>query len=366
MFDILLPQYNAIGNFGRSARCFLTCLLALGLLATSNSSGMAVSPQQKKPATRAKKKSRDTAVLRGQIAYGKYAAHKIDLVDIEVKLYQQVTLPPVPVPDGFEDATPEKQQEWLEKFEESDQGKQFIEKRKQILDSANVFDIRVEKDGSFILYDVPPGMYGIQGRTDKQIDGTTYAFEVFGELEVKKEVDEIPLAPVEVVVTPLLKYQQDAPSINVKTYDDKDELTLDLYKDKYLFVGFWSTESPDREFQSKVQSMYNDLKEKYPLKLLSICVDENRRDAVNYIIKNKLREGSHGFTGGWEHSTIEAYGVRSIPSLWLIDPQRKIIMTQYEFMQAFQGGKPNLTEIVADRIDGKDVPTPADEKTEEQ
>ena len=60
--------------------------------------------------------------------------------------------------------------------------------------------------------------------------------------------------------------------------------------------------------------MVGDLKDKYDLALLSICMDEDRRTAVKHIVKNQYELGLHGFTNGREHETVDRYGVRSTPT----------------------------------------------------
>lgn len=306
--------------------------------------------------------SDDTAVVRGRIAFERGEKQKIPYEQLEVKLRERVEVPPVPVPKDFPKRKPAEQAKWLDAFEKSAAGEKFIKKREKLIDDAKVFDVLIEKNGSFVVYDVPSGVYGIQGRLDKEIKGTTHAYEVYGEISVSPKVDEVPLAPILIEITPLLKYEQDAPSIEVSTYNNKSNLNLSTFKGKYLFVNFWSTENPDVKIQKQVQQMYLDLKDKHPIKLLSICIDEKRKAAIKFIIDQKLKEGSHGFTDGWEHPTVDAYGVRSTPSFWLINPDRKIIMTQYNFGQAFNAGNRELTQIVSDRIEGKDKPTPADAK----
>ena len=306
--------------------------------------------------------SDDTAVVRGRIAFERGEKQKIPYTDMEVKLRERVELPAAPVPRDFEKRTPAERKKWVEAFEKSPAGKKFVKRREQLIEDAKVFDVLIEKNGSFVVYDVPTGIYGIQSRLDKEIDGTTYAYEVFGEIAVSPKVDEVPLAPILIEITPLLKQNQKAPPIAVSTYDNKAKLGLNTFKGRYVFVNFWSTENPDIEPQKQVQKMYTDLKGKYSIALLSICIDEKRKAAVKFILEKNLREGSHGFTGGWEHPTVDGFGVRSTPSFWLIDPRGKIIMTQYNFGQIFANDNRSMTQIVSDRIEGKDTPTPAAKK----
>jgi len=181
-------------------------------------------------------------------------------------------------------------------------------------------------------------------------------------------MDDIPLKPMRVEVTPLIKAGEPAPPVAVRTHDNKLLLELDhaAFKEKMVFLNFWTSKSPSSAAEQKmVQAMYSKLKQKHPLKLISICVDgdpkspsQARKAALKYIIKNELKEGSHGFTDGVEHRTIFDYGVRSFPSFCLIGEDGKVKMSQFEVSQAMRI-KPDLQTIVEDRISGKDAPTPA-------
>ena len=309
---------------------------------------------------------KEEAVLRGKIGYDRTRAESwegnklvIPYGDIPAKLRQRVTVPPPPLPAGFNQLSNQQKMEWEKKFVATEAGKKFLENKKRLIEAGHAFDLKFEKDGSFVVYDVPVGVYGIQGRVDKKIGDTTYGFEVFGQVEVLEDVDQLDLEPMRVEVTPLMKSKQIAPPVSVKTHDNGATLTLKNYEDKYLFINFWTAASPTSVQEQKlVQAMHAALKKKYPIKLLSINVDADRKKSLQYIISNRLSEGSHGFSGGVENRTLFDYGVRSLPSFWLIGQDGKILMSQYEIAQAMRV-KPDITTIVSDRIEGKDAPTPA-------
>ena len=283
---------------------------------------------------------------------------KVTFEEIKSRLIESPKIPSAPIPENWAEMKPEDRFEWIQEFESSDEGKEFIADRKRILESRRAFDVNIEKNGDFVIFDVPSGVYSLEGRIDKKFGGASYGFEIFGQIEVLKDVDEIELDPIQVAVTPQLESGQQAPPIDVKTHDDEEVLTLDMFKGKYLFICFWISSSPSAEFQAKLQEMYVEMKDKQPLRMLAICVDEDRKQAVDYIVKQKLREGSRGFSDGLENRTLFDYGVRSFPSFWLIDPEGKIAMTQSEFAQAFRN-EDDLAVIIANRIVGKDSPTPA-------
>ena len=320
----------------------------------------------KKPSKRQK-----LVTVRGKIDQSKNAGKfKINVKEIETTLNQQVDLPRAPFPKNWDNASPAAKVKWMGQFEASATGRRFVARNKQILEDAPAFNLRFSPKGEFVVYDVPPGVYGLQGRVDKEIDGILHAFEVFAKITIAPDVDEVTLDPLPVLVTPLLVSGKPAPPISVLTHDGKARLTLDApkLKGKYVFVNFWSTEDYQNkatgvDHQKNVQKMVTDLKDKYDVALLNICMDEDRRAAVKHIMKNQYKMGLHGFTTGRDHETVDRYGVRSTPTGFLIDPERNIAMSQYEFYNLTKV-KDSLSTVIEDRITGKDKPTPAAEEKE--
>ncbi len=342
-------------------------LLTIATLAFDCSPVMAQRPNQA-----AKKKAKDdekeeACTVKGQVVFDKnysesWDGHKLSVPfeEIVTRLFERVQIPPVPFPKNWAEMKPEDRQEWIKAYDASDEGKAYIAKRDKIVKEAKAFDVKFEEGGKFVIYDVPPSVYGLQGRVDKEIEGTKYAFEVFGQIEVLKDVDEIVLDPIQIAVTPLLETGQIAPPISVNIFKgDENKLTLAANKGKYVFVNFWISTSPSAAYQKQVQEMQTKLKEKFAINLFSICVDEDREEAVKFIKKAQLREGKHGFTSGMYHRAILDYGVRAIPSVWLVDPDGKILMSQFDFAQVFRANQSDLATAVANRIEGKDIPTPA-------
>lgn len=307
--------------------------------------------------------ARDGAAIRGKIVQSSHKGFDIPLQELNTQLFEQVFLPDPPLPANWKDMQVEQRQAWIKEFEESEKGKQFLANNEKLLDKAQVYDVKIDDQGEFAVYDVPPGTYALRGRVDKEMNKRNFAFEIFGEVKVLKDVDELLLDPIMVTVTPLLVAGESAPEFSLKTYDNSATLVPSQFRGKYVFLNFWSTESsPSVEFQAEIQKMYTRLQSKHPLELLSVNVDTNRKTAIEHIKKAKL-QGRHGFTDGWDHSTLQAYGVRAIPSQWLLDPEGKILMTNMDFRRAFIAGKRDLATIVDDRIEGKDVPTPADQQS---
>ena len=320
-----------------------------------------------------KKKEERLATVQGVIKNDARKSFRVSYDEIKTALRRVVNPTPPPVPSNFKDMKPQDQQKWLADFYKSSKGKQYLKKREKQLLEAVSFDVKYNDDGDFTIYDVPVGEYGLQGRIDKEIDGIKYGFEVFARIKVLPDVDQIKLQPIPVTITPLFQKGQPAPPLNVKTSKGQ-ALTFDLeaYKDHYIFLNFMNTTDLTPGYQAQVQAMYKAIGKSHKVKLVTIVMDKDRTKAIRWLLKKKFTEGSYGFTKGWDNNkTIDAYGVRSTPSGWLISPDadRKIMMSQHEFFSLARISD-SVTGIIRDRIDGKDTPTlatpPEKEEGEEE
>lgn len=315
------------------------------------------------PATRSAKT--DGTTIKGKIEFDKQRSKSwnggelvIPLGELQIKLYEQVELTPVPFPENWKEMKPEEQQAWAKKFEESDAGRKFFADREEQIAGAKEFEVIIEKNGSFVIYDIPPGIYDLRGLVFKDIQGTQFGFEVFGRIDVAKDMDEIRLPPIQIAATPMLKAGEAAPPISVETFDGKNKIELSQFAGNYLLLSFWMAQAPSAEFQTTIQNAFAKIKERYPIRLLSVCVDDDPKKTVDVIKEKELKLGSHGFTRGLEHRTLFDYGIRGYPSFWLISPDGKIALAPGDFATALRANA-ELSEILANKIEGKDLPTPA-------
>ena len=168
---------------------------------------------------------------------------------------------------------------------------------------------------------MPAGEYAIQGRYDRKIGEVNYAYEVFGKLDVGKDVDEIELDPIRVEITPQYPRGEPAPPFKVTTYNDQANLELKLFKGKLLLINFWSAESPvAAKEQEAVQATLKKIPAEEKYNVLSINIDKDRTKALKLLSdgilkdekRKKLLKGSHGFTLGSGNPSLFNYGIRAV------------------------------------------------------
>lgn len=297
----------------------------------------------------------DGATLKGRIVVPPRFAENLKPNEIEINLLEQVEAEDPPIPENWSSLTAEQQDEWLAEFEASESGKKYIEEQEGRIAAAKKLPLTLEPDGKFVLYDVPAAIYSISGKTEKEIAGRKFVFEVFGQLEVLPAAQEILLGDLEVVVSPIFKAGDDVPNLQLETIDGQ-KFELKSYKGKYLLVNFWSASSPPAvNFQKNLQKIIGELPKDQPVELLAISIDQQKA-VVEEFIKVNGQVGRAVVLGGWNHPAVEEFGLHAIPSLWLIDPQGKFLATDTELGVALRDSGLTLAEILAAKLQGKEIP----------
>ncbi len=105
-----------------------------------------------------------------------------------------------------------------------------------------------------------------------------------------------------------------------------DTIRLSSLRGKYVLVDFWASWCrPCRVESPNLVAAYNKYHDK-GFTIFSVSLDNNRQSWINAIEKDDLGQWYHvSDLKGWHSSAAAAYGVTSIPSNFLLDPQGKII-----------------------------------------
>ena len=115
-----------------------------------------------------------------------------------------------------------------------------------------------------------------------------------------------------------------APDVTLTSTDGK-QVSISSFKGKYVLVDFWASWcGPCRRENPNVVDAYNKFKDKN-FTILGISLDDDRTKWMEAIKKDELTWTHISDLKGWESIAGRAYGVQSIPAIFLLDPGGKII-----------------------------------------
>lgn len=122
------------------------------------------------------------------------------------------------------------------------------------------------------------------------------------------------------------KIGEPAPEFTQSTPEDK-AVKLSDFKGKYVLIDFWASWcGPCREENPNVVAAYNKYKDK-GFTILGVSLDNpGKKEAwMKAIADDKLPWTQVSDLKGWDNIVALQYGVRSVPTNFLVDPEGKII-----------------------------------------
>lgn len=125
----------------------------------------------------------------------------------------------------------------------------------------------------------------------------------------------------------LLKTGTPAPDFQLNTPDGKTIKFSDFAKGKYVVIDFWASWCPDcRKDLPEVIRMYNKWHEK-GVEFLGVSFDTDKQKWIDYLTKAGVPYTQVSELKRMNQSDVaKAYGVRWIPSLYLIDPDGNVLV----------------------------------------
>jgi peroxiredoxin len=152
----------------------------------------------------------------------------------------------------------------------------------------------------------------------------THEFEV-PEIPGGRSDEPLDIGTVELKTVTRLKAGDDAPAFSIKTVDGKP-LKLADFKGKYLLLDFWATWcGPCVAETPHLKAAFEAFGKDDRFAMLGLSLDPKPEDPKTYAEEKGLA-WSQGFLGEWASTNVpERYGVRGIPSIWLIGPDGKVL-----------------------------------------
>lgn len=127
--------------------------------------------------------------------------------------------------------------------------------------------------------------------------------------------------------TELIKAGETAPDFELATADGK-KLRLSDFKGKYVVIDFWASWCPDcrRDLpnMARMQKTYGER----GVQFIGVSFDDKKENLEKAIAQYQLTYPQVSEWKKWKETAISAaYNIKWIPSVYLIDPQGKVVLS---------------------------------------
>ncbi len=291
------------------------------------------------------------ATIRGNLVLNSDQVATLDWDSFQGSLGQLVALRQPQVPEDWQSRTPQQREQWLKEFYESEAGKQLLAENQEKLKNRHLQDFKIRGEGKFVIYDVPQGLFELRIQAEVTESEKTWLVQAFGRFQVG-EVDELDFSELPLEVLRLLASGEPAPEIT-GTSTSGEAIKLSDLRGKYVLLTFAATADPNFKATTQMLKDASQSEEsRDKLTLLTVTVDEDL-DAVATFNKENGVAWPCLNLGNWDQATMTSYGLKSVPSFWLIDPSGKVALTGAESLLQLNRNRISIAKLVDDAIAGR-------------
>lgn len=288
---------------------WLVFLLAFGLLS------------RLERATTCAQESGDTKVTGSVSLPKKFKPRQIRIETSRLVLLEEFVPSPLPTPKEFSQWSQQQKSDWYSKWEKSKAGEEYQQKEEKRFQKLRKHESKLQEDLSFDFEKVKPGNYDLAGEMTIQHGDKQYAAEFVAKVQVA-EVAELKLRDVVLHVYRILEVGESMPDLSV---GDRELVDRNDLNGKATLVVFLSS---SRKLSEKLSNELVELGKKKSIRLVAIRVGP---PADSGDTDPKVFWDEVGAVKSVDDKICTSWGVRGLPSFWLVDQKGKIAATPMEF-----------------------------------
>ena len=345
-----MPSASTSIRFSSIVRNLVIVLTASACFFNAQAATAQTKSAEKK--SEAKEPKETLATLRGTLTLNSDVIKDVDWTTIEGSVGQLVAMQQPKLPENWGKMTPQQRGAWSKTFQESEAGKKLIASNQKKLDGRFLETFSIRDGGRFVVYDVPEGKFQLRIVAQKTVGERTYVMRNVGQFEVGEEVDELKLGEMPMEVLRLLKMGEQAPEFSGEM-DNGKALALSELKGKHVLLAFGLTTNPAfKQTTAMLKEAANEAAAIDQLHVLTVTVDEDVKEVAKFNRDNGVNWRSMNL-GKWDEKVLSEYGLKMVPSIWLLDAEGKIILTGSQFLFESNRTQLSIAKLVDEAISGR-------------
>lgn len=260
---------------------------------------------------------------------------KLSLENAEVVIEGMYRGPRMNRPKNYGEMTREERKAWSEEYRKTDEYQEYDRKRKEAYNNRPVTRFPVNPDGSFEVTGLKLARYNVipviphPATKGKEVADQSWG-AAFRQIVLSEKRKTINVGKMTLKLNNVLMPGDAAPSWTAQGYDGKKIQSSD-FKGKYVVVDFWATWcTPCIAEMPNLEKIYKEFGGDQ-FSIVGLNIDDQISLARKFLTKRPTAY-PQGYLGEWNdgETTTRDFGVKSVPSIWLIGPDGRVIARALE------------------------------------
>lgn len=233
-------------------------------------------------------------------------------------------------PENYSKMSRDERRAWSEEYRKTEDYRRYEEARRKAYENRPVWKYPVATDGHFEVKGMKPGRYNVipliphHAASGKELSGKSWG-SAFRQVVITEDRLSIDVGDMKLKLKNVLMPGDMAPEWSAKGIDGRAIKSSD-FKGKYVVLDFWATwcgpciaEIPNL---AKAHEEFRD----DPVAVIGLSIDDNMELPKEFLQKQPSSY-LQAYLGEWHdnETTTRDFGIESVPSIWLIGPDGRVI-----------------------------------------